>query len=141
MNNTEGGDSMDLTHDELVYLIQLVNSDFCNKQRKNPGMQTPFECTVYDKLYTEMETKREATPSTGDSVPEVGGMIVEVGGLKMRVGPEAIEAFRLIEAEKQKAIASGKPSLVGQWQTHDPKVTAIIKTVAEKAGFPDLFGE
>lgn len=52
--------AVDLSHTELVYLIQLVNADFCEKQRKD-GRETPFECVVFQKLYAEEEKRREAT--------------------------------------------------------------------------------
>ena len=73
--------------------------------------------------------------------PEVekGGLIVNVDGVKWRVGPEVIEAFRQIEAEKRQANASGKPSTRGHWQTQDKVVKSMLLTVAREAGFPDLF--
>ena len=40
---------------------------------------------------------------------EIGGKIVRVGPLKITVGPEVIESWKRIEAEKQAAIASGEP--------------------------------
>lgn len=50
---------LDLSHPELVYLLQLVNADFCEKQRRTQ-QPTPFEANVFEKLYAEMETKQGA---------------------------------------------------------------------------------
>lgn len=53
---------LDLAHEELVYLMQLVNADFCEKQRRT-GQETPFEATVFAKLSASQdETRSEATP-------------------------------------------------------------------------------
>jgi hypothetical protein len=145
----------DLTREDLVYLMQLVNTDFCEKQRKTQE-PTPIEAEVFRKLQV-LSQKTEATPSTGNyigrlmeivyktlrklpRVAERRETMVKAWGVNWWVGPEAIEGFRLMGAEKQKAIASGKPSPV-TWQTRNPVVKAIIKAIAEKAGFPDLFPE
>lgn len=58
-NRKDSQMAADLSHDELVYLIQLVNMDFCAKQRKD-GKDTPFEAEVFRKLFAEMEVKRES---------------------------------------------------------------------------------
>lgn len=70
---------------------------------------------------------------------EVGGLIVTVDGLKVSLGPEVIESFQRIEAEKRQAIASGKPFERGVWQTNDEEVKAQMRAVAAAAGFPGLF--
>jgi hypothetical protein len=70
---------------------------------------------------------------------EIGGMIVNVGGLKVRIGPEGIEAFRRAEAEKQAAIASGKPFERGTWQTNDEAGKALMRAIAAAAGFPGIY--
>jgi hypothetical protein len=146
----------DLTPEDLVYLMQLVNADFCNKQRKTQE-PTPIEAEVFRKLQV-LSQKTETTQFTGNyvgrlmeivyktlrklpPVPEVGGMVVNAGGVKWRVGPEVIESFRRIEGEKQKSIASGKPVATGEWQTRDTKVRAIMKAVIKKIVFSDLFPE
>jgi hypothetical protein len=38
-----------LTREELIYLLKLVNADFCDKQRRTQ-QPTPFEAEVYRKL-------------------------------------------------------------------------------------------
>ncbi len=70
---------------------------------------------------------------------EIGGQIIEVDGLKYHVGPEIIEGFKHIEAEKRQAIATGKPYTKGQWQTQDPQEQAIFRALAKAVGFPDIF--
>lgn len=79
----------------------------------------------------------------GDEVPDlkvkVGGKIVTVDGVTNYLPPEVIEFLRRIEAEKQAAIASGKPFTKGQWLTKDPAAKAELIAIAREAGFPDLF--
>ena len=70
---------------------------------------------------------------------EVGGLIITVDGSKVSLGPEVIESFKRIEAEKRQAIASGKPFGNGHWQTQDAAEKALMRTVAREAGFPGLF--
>ena len=70
---------------------------------------------------------------------EVGGKIVNVGSWEVRVGPEVIESFRQIMAEKQAAIASGKPFTQGHWEAVDPQVKAQMRAIAKEAGFPEVF--
>src|SRR5579862_1081839 len=70
---------------------------------------------------------------------EIGGQMVNVGPLKIRVGPEGIEAWKRAEAEKQDAIASGKPYKAPQWQTKNPLVKFLMRAVARKAGFPGIY--
>jgi len=41
--------TVDLELGELEFLMQLVNQDFCNKQRAT-GEPTPFEAGVFRKL-------------------------------------------------------------------------------------------
>ncbi len=43
--------TVELNHDELVLLIQLVNRDFTEKQQKDPATRTPFEAALFKKLY------------------------------------------------------------------------------------------
>lgn len=69
---------------------------------------------------------------------EVGGQIVNVGPLKIRVGPEVIESWKRIEAEKRHAIASGMPYKGPQWQTKNPVTKALMRMVMRKAGFPGM---
>ena len=79
--------------------------------------------------------------STGVPRPEVeiGGKIVEVDGLRVCIGPEVIESFRQIEAEKQAAIASGKPYTKAQWQTNDEAAKARMRAIAAATGFPGIY--
>lgn len=48
--------TVDLTYEELVLLLVLVNDDFCGKQRAS-GEPTPFESRLFNKL---MEIKKES---------------------------------------------------------------------------------
>ena len=42
---------VDLNHDELVLLIQLVNQRFVELQTKDPNNKTPVEAALFKKLY------------------------------------------------------------------------------------------
>jgi hypothetical protein len=70
---------------------------------------------------------------------EIGGKIVEVGCLKVRVGPEIIESWQRIEAQKRQGNTRSKASTMGHWQTKNPRVKAIMRAIACKAGFPGVF--
>ena len=67
---------------------------------------------------------------------EVGGLIITVDGSKVSLGPEVIESFKRIEAEKRQAFASGKPFANGHWQTQELAEKALIGPLPEKQAFP-----
>lgn len=50
--------SVDLSHKELVYLLLLVNSDFCEKQHRTQ-QPTPFEASVFEKLDAERNRQEQ----------------------------------------------------------------------------------
>jgi hypothetical protein len=43
--------TIDLNHDELELLIQLVNQRFTEIQQRDPKATTPFEVRLFKKLY------------------------------------------------------------------------------------------
>ena len=60
-----------------------------------------------------------------------GGKVVAVWGLKVHVGHECIAAMEQSRAE-------GGP---GAWQTKNPFIKLFMRTVARKAGYPEMFRE
>jgi hypothetical protein len=64
---------------------------------------------------------------------ELGGKVINVGGLKVSVGPEVIESWKRIEAEKQAANASGEPSAKVCWQGRNSAGKAFMKRSVAKS--------
>jgi hypothetical protein len=62
---------------------------------------------------------------------DVGGKVVRVLGFKVELGPEVLASWKQAEAEKR----------TGHWQTRNPLVKWFMRTVAKKAGHPDVFRE
>jgi hypothetical protein len=88
-----------------------------------------------------VELMRTIDRNTDIPIPEVevGGVVVTVDGVRVSIGPEVLESFRELEAQKRQAIANGDRSPLGTWQPGSEEVKNKVRAVVAAAGFPGLF--
>ena len=126
---------VDLDREELKRLIILLTQHIVKTM---PGGTE--DCTHPDsQLRLKLRNARDkpiardkapaGSPAVDKTTPH--GKIVRVWGLRVRVDPECITAMEQSRAEGR----------LGAWRTKNPFIKWFMRSVARKAGYPEMFRE